>query len=721
VKKLYFKILFLILCSLSIKVYGQTNTPNSVNAYRISEKIVLDGELNEISWKKADKIENFRQREMEEGALPSERTQIAILYDDNNFYIGFWGFDSEPKKIISKQMKRDFRWGGEDNFEFILGTYNDKRNGFLFVTNPNGARADVLIGNEGKEFVKDWNGVWDVATSVNDSGWFAEIIIPFSTLSFQKNNIQNWEINFERNIRRKNEQLMWQGYLRKYEIENLSKAGMLNNLEGIKSKNNIEFKPYTTVGLEKQKGEKFEKIAKVGGEINTNITSTLKLNFTVNTDFAQVESDDAKVNLSRFNLYHEEKRQFFLEGSNNFEFKTGHRNHLFYSRQIRLENGNSVPILAGLRLFGKVGKNNIGFMTMQTDKIESENIQSNNFSILRYKRDIFNNSSAGFVITSKIGKEGRKNIVYGTDFYYKTSKFLKNKNLGFGGSIAKSYTSNADNTNSLSYQAYVSYFNDNVNAIIATNAVQTNYNPEMGFVRRNNYKSYYSMLGFKPRFETFSFIRNFIFIPFEAITYLDDKTNEMETFWYEFTPLGFVTKSGEKVDMKYQRTFERVDQAFELLDTVIVQNGDYWHNGYELGIETFNGRKISGEFQLNYAGFYQGTKSSTELAMNINFNKHLNFTLNWDRNHVNFPKSDFIVHEFGSKIEYAFNPKLYSSLFAQYNNEDSDLIFNYRINWIPKIGSDFYFVINQLIEKDSGKYTLKNTTVLTKFIWRFVY
>ncbi len=717
--------LFLVFLLIPFSIFAQINKPDSIYAFKTNEKIKIDGHLNERSWNEAVAISNFRQREMEEGALPSEKTKVAILYDKNNLYIGFWGYDSAPDKLVAKQMKRDFSWDSEDNFEFILGTYNDSRNGFLFVINPNGARADAIIGNEGSQFIKDWNGVWDVRTIVNDKGWFAEVVIPFSTLSFQKDSIQNWQINFERNIKRKNEQLLWQGFLRQYELERISRAGTLVGLKGIKSKTLFEFKPYVTVGVEKTSDEPLDKITKVGGEINSNITPTIKLNLTVNTDFAQVEADDAKVNLSRFNLYYKEKRQFFLEGSNYFDFRTGHRNLLYYSRRIGLENGAVVPIYGGVRLFGKAGKNNIGLMSMQTGNVDAQYtddsiaIQSTNYSVLRYRRDVMENSNAGFVVTSKIRKDGRKNIVYGGDFNYRNSNFMGNRNLGFGMTLAKSYTDDMANSRSLAYNSYVYYSTDIVRSISSITGTQENYNPELGFVRRENYKAYYTTLVYKPRFKSLKNIRNFEFVPYEFVAYVDDKTNELQSLWYELAPFGVVTKSGDRIFAKYQRTYENIDEEFEIFDTTTVPVGKYWNNGYEFGFETFRGRKIATEFQVNYEGFYHGTRLRTRLNLDMNVNKHLNFYLNWNRNYIEFPSNDFVVHEFGSKIEYAFNPKLYTSIFSQWNNDDEEIILNYRINWIPKIGSDFYFVINQLIDKETGKYKLKTTTVLVKFVWRF--
>ena len=705
-------------------LFSQENKPDSLFAFKTNEKIVLDGIFNENAWHKAIPISNFRQRETKEGALPTERTKIAVLYDNNSLYIGFWGYDSNPRSLVSKQMKQDFKWGGEDNFEVILGTYADSRNGFLFVINPNGARADALVGNEGNEFIKDWNGVWDVATLVNEDGWFAEIKIPFSTLSFQKKDIQNWQINFERNIRRKNEQLMWQGYLRKYEIENISQGGILVGLESIKSKTHIEFKPYITAGIERDDENQYERIVKGGGEANINITPTMKLNLTLNTDFAQVEADDAKVNLSRFNLYYKEKRQFFLEGSNYFQFRTSHRNFVFYSRRIGLENGAEVPIYGGVRLFGKMGKNNIGFMSMQTGDVEarftsdSTDVLSTNYSVLRYRRDVLDKSSAGFILTSKIRKDGRRNFVYGGDFNYKTSKFLGDKNFAFGLTLAKSYTDGVDNSKSLTYNSYIGYFNDKVKAIGSITGVQENYNAEMGFSRRNRYRSYFTILEFNPRFKSIGFVRNFTFIPYEFVSYVDDKTGDLQTLWYEFTPIGAVFQSGDEAALRYQRTYENITDVFEIFDTIKIPIGEYWNNGYEIELSSFKGRKIGADFQVNYEGFYNGQRLSTEFGLEVNVNKHLNMGLDWNRSYIELPSNKFVVHELGSKVEYAFNPKLNTSIFGQWNNEEDEIILNYRINWIPVIGSNVYFVINQLIDNAENKFKLKKTTVLAKVVWR---
>jgi len=205
-------ILSIIIMVFSNNLIGQHSKPDTLIAMPIVGQIKIDGLLNEPCWSDAVPIENFTQREQNEGMSATEKTRIAVVYNKNEMYIGIWCFDSEPDKISAQQMSRDFSWGSDDNIEILISPFNDNRNGYLFVTNPNGALADVWVGDEGKDFNKDWNGVWDVVVQKNEQGWFAELVVPFSTLKFTKDSTQVWGINFERNIRRKKEQLMWQGW-----------------------------------------------------------------------------------------------------------------------------------------------------------------------------------------------------------------------------------------------------------------------------------------------------------------------------------------------------------------------------------------------------------------------------------------------------------------------------------------------------------------------------
>jgi len=509
---------------------------------------------------------------------------------------------------------------------------------------------------------------------------------------------------------------MWQGWSRIYELEKISQAGKLAGLSNIKAKNKVELKPYVSGGVEKTNGENWQERYKIGGDVNVDITTTLKLNLTVNTDFAQVESDRARINLTRFSLYYPEKRQFFLEAKELFEMNVGGVNQVFYSRRIGLQDGQEVPIIAGARVFGKQNRTSIGAMSIQTTAKDS--IETTNYSVVRVRQDIGRQSSVGAIVTSKL-LNGRQNIVYGADFTYSSSKIFNNKNLIINGTFAQSQTSDSINNRNSSYRFSLSYPNDWIEYDLAVIGIQGNFNPEMGFLRRHDYRMYYTELQFNPRPKFLPFFRNLILKPLDVNYYVNERTNQLESFFYELRPFGFVTKSGEFAEFNVQWLYDKLDEPFELLDTVVIPVGEYWDHRWEVQFETFQGRKLSGEFYVNQGSFYTGEHTRLSMAGNLNINNHWNLSAEWSRNYLYFDELDFLTDEVGGRVIYAYNPKLNTSLFGQWNNEGDEILLNYRINWIPKIGSDFYFVINQVIETGNNTLKLTQTTILAKLIWRF--
>ena len=712
-------IILIILFQFSINSFSQHSSPDTLIAKFYEEEIDLDGKLDEPCWAQVVTLENLFQRELNEGTPATEKTRIAAVYNTNEIIFGIWCFDSEPDKISAQQMDRDFEWDSDDNFEIMISTFNDNRNGYLFVTNPNGAMADVWVGDEGKNFNKDWNGVWDAVVKRNQQGWFAEIIIPFSTLKFKNESNQIWGINFERNIRRKKEQLLWQGWSRLYQLEKISQGGSLTGIKDIKQKNKIEIKPYAIGGIEFTEG-KTEKTGKIGGEINFDITPMLKLNVTANTDFAQVESDRKQINLTRFSIYYPEKRQFFLDGRNYFDLNMD-KAQLFYSRRIGIENDTEIPILGGVRLFGKLNKTNIGLMSLETNGKDS--IPATNYSVLRIKQDIFKQSDIGIFVTSKYAKN-KYNRVFGTDFTFSTSELFGNKNLMVGGAFAISDTKSFEepeinNSDNLAYNFYVSYPNDLIEYDFGFTTIEKKFNPEMGFSSRNNYQMIYTELQLNPRFNNMSFFRNLVFKPIDINYYINEQSRATESISYEWRPFGFESKSGESMEFNIQHVLDKPPEDFKLIDTVIIPAGTYLDNRIEIKFGTFKGRMLSAEAAVNIGEFYTGHRQEYELSANLNLNKHLNFGFDWLRNYVSLPEQSFTTDEIGGRIDYAFSPKLQMNLFAQWNNEENEILLNYRINWIPKIGSFFYFVINQNINTENNSFNIVRTTILAKLIWRF--
>ncbi|KAA3614890.1 MAG: hypothetical protein D8M58_10570 [Calditrichaeota bacterium] len=703
----------LIIC-LAQNLLAQQKEVNSLQAYYTTEEILIDGDIDEDVWEEAPFATDFIQRDLNNGEPATEKTRVAILYDSNNLYIGVWAFDSEPDKIIAKESRRDFSWGSEDNFEIILSPFNDNRNGYLFVVNPNGAMADVLITDEGSGFNKDWNGVWEAAVEIDDEeGWFIEIAIPFSTLKYPDNDEQVWALNMERNIRRKNEQVLWQGWSRNYDLETISHAGKLTGLKNISSQKLWEIKPFISGGAAQEKGGKLKEKFKVGGDINYHVSPKMKLNITFNTDFSQVESDREQINLTRFPLDFPEKRDFFLEGKNLFRFNLGSNAQTFYSRRIGLHNRKEVPIIGGLRLTGKMNNSNIGVMTLQSQS--KDNLPSTNYSVARLRQDVLESSNVGFILTSRQDKN-ESNYVYGADANYSSSTFLGDKNLDVGVAFAQSIIPDKSNSNALGYRAYITSINDFFEYDVAFSRVAKDFDPGIGFLRRKNYKLLATELQFNPRPDFVPFTKNLEIKPFDISYFLNDRTNKIESLNFEWRPFGIELESGDFAEFNIQRFFDSPDSTFEPVDDIQIAGGDYWYGRYEIQVETYSGRPVFSEINYSWGDFYNGQRKQLEMVLGWNLGK-LNISADWERNIVNI-KRPKTTDEMGARFEYAFSTNLYTTFFGQWNNEDDEALLDFRVNWIPKTGSYFYFVVNQELSTAGPVYVL-NTTVLSKLTWLF--
>lgn len=703
-----------------LQVFSQHSEPSVLQAYKIESKIKFDGVLSEPAWQKAMHISNFTQRDLNFGEPVSERTETAVLYDKNTLYIGIWCYQNDPSKIVAKNLNGDFDYQSDDNFQIIISPFNDNRNGYLFVINPNGARADIQVygGEDGNE---DWNGVWDAKTTITSEGWFAEIYIPFTTLQFKNGLVLDWDINFERDIVSKNEQSLWQGWSRDNSIFAVTNAGELTGLKEIGFAKRFEFKPYGLAGWQHREGEKNSHPLKAGANLNVYLSPTLKLNLTSFTDFAQVESDKIPVNLSRFSVFYPEKRQFFLEGYDMYNYYLGDRNNAFYSRQIGVEDGEQVPIIAGVRLYGKVGKNNIGFLNIQEGKTDS--VSSTNNTVLRYKHDIGEQSYIGGIFTNKINNK-TSNQIFGLDASYQTSKFLKDKNLVVSGSFTASTEYFKHQKNAITYRAYVDYPNDFIDNFMAIASMQGNFNPELGYVRRTNYDSYSWYFRISPRVFTQYGVKRLTLKPWGFTAYYTHSTGELESFRNETRPLGAVFQTGDRFEINLIQSFDRLDNTFELTDDISIPKGKYWMYKYELQVETFQGRRVWAFLLYNWGGFYTGKIKTFELELGLNINKHLNINGEYLINFVSLPEGDVVTNEVSLYLNYAFSTKLNLSLFSQYNDLDQVMMYNFRLHWIPKVGSDFYLVYNIGYEdriKEIEYLKPQTTDAAVKLVYRFVF
>ena len=694
----------------------------SITGCFIQAPVKLDGLLTEPCWQIAAPATNFKQREPLEGAPATEKTEVKILYDNKNLYVGIICFDKEPDKIVHNELRIDGDLKDDDNFAMIIDTFNDKREGFYFATNPNGARRDGKVdgssllrsrfrsssGRSSGGINDDWNGIWDVSAKITDYGWSAEIVIPFKTLRFPGAEIQDWGINFKRDIIRKNEEVLWCSWSRNDGLMQISKTGTLCDLKNIQRGKKIEFKPFTLGGLEKEEGNP-DRTFKYGLDVKYPLASDLTLDLTTFTDFAQIEADRERINLTRFDLIYPEKRDFFLEGEEIFQFGSRYSNP-FYSRKIGItededEDSYQVPILAGAKVTGKAGRYHIGIINMQTD--EKNGYPSTNYSVLRVKKEIFEKSFIGVIATNLYNKDNQ-NQAYGADFSYRTDNFLNNKNLNIESSYVDTKTPGI-NPGTSHKRLQITYPNDLLDVSLYYKVDGENYNPEIGFARRPGAKTTMARFNYTPR-PGIADIQKLRFKPFD-MDYITDMNNRLLTREMNFSPFGFDTNSGEEFEFTITNMYEYLEEEFEIFEDVNIPVGIYTWTNYETRFRSNPSRPVSVQMESKWGDFYNGTRTEFDTELNYKVNKHLSFSNTVIYNKLNLNSTKFETKEYGMRLNVNYSTRLTSKTYIQWNNETKEVNVNFRIHFIPQIGSDIYFVYNHLLDGCNDYRTSYNTAI----------
>jgi hypothetical protein len=486
--------------------------PRKLDAIRLAGEVTLDGALDEPSWSQAPMANNFVQNDPREGMPATFDTEVRVLYDDDALYFGVFAQDDQPSRLTVNDLKKDFNTDQSDGFRIIVDTFHDARNGYQFATNPAGAKWDAQMTNEGRENNANWDGIWDVATRVTETGWYAEIRIPFRTLRFSAADTQVWGLNFERKVRRLNEDSYWSPLPRIYDIQRVSLAGTLDGMRGVRPGKDLRVKPYvlssgSTIGGRPTNGD-FD----AGLDVKYGVATGFTWDFTVNTDFSQVEADEQQVNLTRFSLFFPEKRDFFLENSGVFQFggatngggggaTAGRQNQsqdmrLFFSRRIGLsDSGQAIPILGGTRLTGRQGDYSVGLLNIQ--QRQEGAVPATNFTAMRLRRDVLANSDIGAILLNKEEGGPHFNRVAGLDANFRFGEYLTT-----GGYVTKTFSPAevvAASGNAFASRAQVNY-NDRTMQLQGTfSAIGEQFNDEVGFVPRRGINNLELQAGYRFR------------------------------------------------------------------------------------------------------------------------------------------------------------------------------------------------------------------------------
>ena len=725
--------LFLLFICTDLKSQSENREPKSFKAFPIkSGDIKLDGRLDDTFWSDITGISDFLVQEPVEGGEPTEKTTIKIAYDENYLYIGAIFYDSEPDGIKAFKMRKDAPLNTDDRFMWILDTYLDGRNAYFFEINPRGLMGDGLLTiGQGRSLNKDWDGIWRPWTYIGDFGWSAEIRIPFHTLNFDPKT-STWGINFQRTIRRKNEEILWSGHKRNQGIYRPQDAGRLTGLNNISQGLGLELVGYgkaeaLKVQNESEGGYNNSQSLDGGLDVNYNITPGLKASLTVNTDFAETEVDDRQINLTRFPIRFPEKRDFFLEGANIFRFAPSSGVYPYFSRKIGLRSGNPIPILYGGRVIGKIGKVEVAAQQVKTR--ETDNFSSEEFSVIRLKQNFLKESSIGVLYTRRHTNKGKQFVpplqdrnTLGIDLTLNTSTFLKNQNLQFQAFavIHNPELPGEINNNIWDRSARGLRFNfpnDPWSGSLSYREFGVSYDPAVGFSRRNSFRRVEPRIRFSPILEKSSTIRELKWeVSFENLMSLQWKKLTQNI---RLTPLSIRFESGDEISYQIIRNFERLEYDFDILgdNSIIIPVGNYTNWSHQIELETANYRKIVYGIELKTEGFWSGNRTEYENELIFRPLPGINLNLGYIHSRVNLREGNFKTNLVRFLGDFDFTPFISFSSNIQYDDISENIGMNNRFKYTITPGSDIYFVYNHNWFNDDGKYKTSSMLGATKITY----
>jgi hypothetical protein len=678
-----------------------------IAAVRVEDGPVIDGVLDDPAWARAALIDQFVQQEPFAGAPGTQKTEVRVLFDGANLYVGMLAFDDSPERINATEMRRDgSQITNEDSFQIILDTFMDSNSAYMFVVSPLGAMLDQQVVREGEGSARgtssninlEWDGVWEASAHRTPEGWVAEVRIPMVTLRFPNASPQSWGVNFMRNIPHRNEVVFWAPIPLPYGLTRVSLAGALTGLEGLSQGRDLRIKPYAVARGESERvaGVSDRSVSPdVGLDLKYGITPSLNLDLTINTDFAQAEADNEQVNLTRFPLFFPEKRDFFLENAGQFNVGTtgsGQRADLFFTRRIGIDDsGEQVPILAGARMTGKVGQNDIAVMDIQTDNAFGE--PGENFLVARYSRDILSRSKVGgIVVNRQASRGGDYNRTYAADASFAFSSLRVN------GFVAQTETPDISSEDRAAYfRAH--WLSDAWDVYLDHIDLGDNFNPATGFVPRVGVRSTKLHINRTPR-PDFWGIR--VMTPMWHIVYTTDQAGRL--VYRELHHMIRVTfENSANFAVIYNRNFERLEAPFQVRPGIVIDAGKYNFYDARFAFNSNPSRAITYGVTYNPQGFYGGDRKDLQLTLGSRISSKFSTAVQYNRNDVtNLAAGDFITELGSLRLDYTFSPTVSLRTLTQYNSTRDQWSTSARFRYIYAPGSDLYVVYDEVRRDING-------------------
>jgi len=680
-----------VLASSSVAQRPEAPPRPSLVVRRTESAPIVDGKLDDAVWRAAVPSDAFVQVDPREGEPPSEKTEIRALYDESHLYLAIRCFDREPAAIIATQMKRDADLDTDDRVLIVLDTFEDHRNGYLFEMNPAGAKLDALIGSNGEEENEAWDAIWEGKGSIDAQGWSLELALPFQSLAFRPE-LASWGLNVQRVIKRRLENDRWASPRRNLSVLQVSEAGTIDGLTGIQQGIGLDVVPFFALHWADE-GEDRDLAGKPGVDAFYRLTSGLGAALTINTDFADTEVDQRRINLTRFPLFFPEKRDFFLQDAPIFQFADlGNDLIPFFSRRIGLDDqGEEVPILVGGKVTGRAGDYNLGVLDVQTKA--AGNFDSANLFATRVSRNVGEQSTVGAIVTNGDPNGRDSNTVVGVDANFGTSQFQGDRNLRASVWALESFDDVADDT---AFGASLGYPNDIWFWELRWKEIEADFSPALGFVPRTGVRTYSGELGFEPILNQNVRRLEFGVEP----TVVTDLTDDVESVEAPLQYLGVVWDSGDEFRLQTIWSYERLDAPFDIQDDVTIPTGDYDWLRWRMEAESALKRPVSGAVAVEFGPFYDGTRTDYEGQVSWRPSRHFTGELAYEQNAVDLPDGDFVTHLGTARLDAAFSPDLTWSNFLQFDSESDTLGWNTRLQWILRPGEELNLVYDNTVERE---------------------
>jgi uncharacterized protein DUF5916 len=685
---------------------------------RLTGPLVLDGRLDEAAWAAADSIAPLTQVTPVQGATPASRTVVKVLVSSSEIVFGIVAYGASGVPITSFTKTRDFEAGDEDYVALVLDTFRDGRSGYVFVVNPNGARADGLVVNQGQDTDGTWDGIWEAAVARSGNNWSTEIRIPIRTLIFRKG-LTSWGFNVARQVKATQEITRWASPAQDASITQMSRAGLLDGLPDFSLGLGLSVRPAGVAGGgHPAPGANLDGTAKPSLDVTQRLGSNLLGSATVNTDFAETDVDTRRTNFTRFPLFFPEKRTFFLEGKDVFEFgpNLGEDMIPFFSRRIGLLEGTTVPLRMGAKLNGRAEQTNFGALLTRTGAVDTL-APATTLGAFRVRQNVLHESSVGAIATFGDPAGRRGSWTGGGDAVYHTSHFRGDKNLTAGLWFAR------DGRDSLTgdrnaFGLLIDYPNDLWDVSTSFKHLGTGFDPSLGFVPRQGINKYRLGIAWQPRPHRWSIRQMFLEQEYILIT---DTTGRWASYEVFLAPLNWRFESGDRIEADVIPTGERLVAPFEVSSGVVIQPGAYEFVRYRLEAELAARRRVSGQADWWFGRFYGGRLHQFQLVGAWKQSATLVIQLTGEHDIGRLPEGDFDATLVGVRGLVNISPDLNLSSFVQYDTDSRTVGSNTRLRWTFDPAGDFFLVYNHNLQDLGSRWRLESNQLLAKIQYALRY